>query len=68
MDTPHPHPVQADGAAGPATAQEDGACQALLRQTLLHRFRHALRAGHSSPLLHLVMRHRQETPPCMQVS
>lgn len=46
----------------PAAAQ----AQAQHQQALLHRFRHALRAGQSSPLLHLVLRHRQETVSCMQ--
>lgn len=35
-----------------------------LQQTLEHRFRHTLRTGQVSPLLHLVLRYRQEVPPC----
>jgi len=35
-----------------------------IQQALEHRFRHTLRTGQVSPLLHLVLRYRQEVPPC----
>ena len=37
-----------------------------LQQALAHRFRHTLRTGQVSPLLHLVLRYRQEVRPCPQ--
>lgn len=33
----------------------------VLRQQLEHRFRHSLRSGQLSPLLHLVMRYKLES-------
>jgi hypothetical protein len=30
------------------------------REMLAHRFRHALQPGETSPLFHLVLRHKQE--------
>ena len=39
-----------------------------LQQELEHRFRHTLRSGQVSPLLHLVLRYRQEVRPCQETA
>jgi hypothetical protein len=39
-----------------------------LQQELAHRFRHTLHGGHVSPLLHLVLRHKQEAHPCKETA
>jgi len=39
-----------------------------LQQEVAHRFRHTLRTGQVSPLLHLVLRYRQEVRPCQQTA
>lgn len=36
----------------------------LLQQALERRFRHTLHTGQLSPLLHLMLRYRQEVRPC----
>lgn len=35
-----------------------------MQQALTRRFRHTLHTGQVSPLLHLVLRYRQEVRPC----
>jgi hypothetical protein len=49
-----PHPAVPE----PAMSAEQRRTKVL--QTLEHRFRHHLRTGHVSPLLHLVMRFQLE--------
>jgi hypothetical protein len=39
-----------------------------LQQELEHRFRHTLHTGQVSPLLHLVLRYRQEVQPCKETA
>lgn len=54
---------QADGdppKAQTSCEQDKGALQLALE----HRFRHTLRSGQVSPLLHLVLRHKQEVSTC----
>ena len=63
MNPPLPHvdePVLCDDLAD--TAKDP------LQQTLAHRFRHTLYTGQVSPLLHLVLRYRQEVRPCQTPS
>lgn len=40
------------------------AARAQLQAELAHRFRHTMRTGQVSPLLHLVLRYKQEAAPC----
>lgn len=47
----------------PSRAADDQDRDALQTQ-LEHRFRHTLRSGQVSPLLHLILRYRQEAAPC----
>lgn len=47
-----------------AAPKLDEAARAQLQQDLAHRFRHTLRTGQASPLLHLVLRYKQEVQPC----
>ncbi len=51
--TPEPAPTEA---AMPLPADR--------QQAIEHRFRHATRQGQLSPLLHLMLRHEQNRPPC----
>lgn len=44
----------------PDSIADRGALQAMLE----HRFRHTLRSGQVSPLLHLILRYRQEASAC----
>ena len=39
-----------------------------LQQEVEHRFRHTFRCGQVSPLLHLVLRYRQEVRPCQETA
>jgi hypothetical protein len=51
-------PLQSPSPQVPALSSEQQRIKVL--QTLEHRFRHHLRTGHVSPLLHLVMRFQLE--------
>lgn len=44
----------------PPSRDLHGQSRDMLRQQLEHRFRHSLRSGQLSPLLHLVMRYKLE--------
>ncbi|TAK98539.1 MAG: hypothetical protein EPO09_02280 [Aquabacterium sp.] len=48
----------------PPVLPESTADRGVLQAMLEHRFRHTLRSGQVSPLLHLILRYRQEASAC----
>lgn len=58
------HETEATHALEPQTKPDDAVDRGALQATLEHRFRHTLRSGQVSPLLHLILRYRQETSTC----
>lgn len=57
--------VPTDNIATPPLATNENAEQQRekVRRAIEHRFRHFSRAGHISPLLHLIMRYKLEQRP-----
>ncbi|MBI5924310.1 MAG: hypothetical protein HY836_01810 [Aquabacterium sp.] len=58
---PTEHPLKPTPQPRAGANLERGALQPLLE----HRFRHTLRSGQVSPLLHLILRYRQEASACI---
>jgi len=50
--------------ANVATPEQNDTARDALQQVLEYRFRHALRTGQVNPLLHLMLRYKQEVKPC----
>lgn len=57
--------VPTDNIAAPPLATDENAEQHReeVRRAIEHRFRHISRAGHISPLLHLILRYKLEQRP-----